>query len=78
VTLRLGVRKYSTFIGLLEIERTRHHGHPPQQRHDAREARELRFARWLELIILGAPLVFIGCGLADDEWPPWWLLHQRA
>ena len=25
-----------------------------------------------------APLLFIGCGLGDDEFPLWWALHQRA
>ncbi|MCA9295456.1 MAG: hypothetical protein KC983_03045 [Phycisphaerales bacterium] len=29
-------------------------------------------------IMLSAPLIFIGCGLSTDEWPLWWLLHQRA
>jgi len=77
-TLRLGVRKYGTFIGLLETERTRIMAVRRNNAMTLAKARELRFARWLELIILGAPLVFIGCGLAADEWPLWWLLHQRA
>jgi hypothetical protein len=77
-TLRLGVRKYGTFIQLLESERMRimairRHNDVPLP-----ETRMLGFAYWLELILRGAPLVFIGCGLAADEWPLWWLLHQRA
>jgi len=71
-TLKLGVRKYGTLIGTLERERTRiMAAHRANARPDSR-------SHWLDLILLGAPLVFIGCGLAADEWPLWWLLHQRA
>jgi hypothetical protein len=29
-------------------------------------------------LLLNTPVVFLGCGLSWDEWPLWWLLHQRA
>lgn len=32
---------------------------------------------WLDVFMM-APLLFIGCGLGDDEFPLWWALHQRA
>jgi hypothetical protein len=32
---------------------------------------------WCDLILTG-PLVFIGTSLPPDDWPLWWLLHQRA
>jgi hypothetical protein len=32
---------------------------------------------WTELFLC-APLVFIGTSLPPDDWPLWWLLHQRA
>jgi hypothetical protein len=34
-------------------------------------------ASWYDLFFL-APLAFIGASLHLDEWPLWWLLHQRA
>jgi hypothetical protein len=34
-------------------------------------------ATWCELFLC-APLVFIGASLPADDWPLWWLLHQRA
>ncbi len=71
-TLKLGVRKYGMLIGTLERERTRIMA--ASRSHGRQDSR----AHWLDLILLGAPLVFIGCGLAADEWPLWWLLHQRA
>ncbi len=71
-TLKLGVRKYGMLIGTLERERTRIMAATRSR------GRDTSRAHWLDLILLGAPLVFIGCGLAADEWPLWWLLHQRA
>jgi hypothetical protein len=32
---------------------------------------------WYDLFFV-APLVFVGISLAADDWPLWWLLHQRA
>jgi hypothetical protein len=32
---------------------------------------------WYDLFFL-APLVFVGVSLSRDDWPLWWLLHQRA
>lgn len=32
---------------------------------------------WLELFML-SDLMFVGCGLGQDEFPLWWVLHQRA
>jgi hypothetical protein len=32
---------------------------------------------WYDLFFL-APLVFVGVSLSLDDWPLWWLLHQRA
>lgn len=32
---------------------------------------------WCDLVLC-APLVFIGTSLPTDDWPLWWLLHQRA
>jgi hypothetical protein len=32
---------------------------------------------WFDLFMC-APLVFVGASLPDDDWPLWWLLHQRA
>ena len=32
---------------------------------------------WYDLFFL-APLVFVGVSLPLDDWPLWWLLHQRA
>jgi hypothetical protein len=32
---------------------------------------------WYDLFFL-APLVFVGVSLTTDDWPLWWLLHQRA
>src|SRR4030095_9683404 len=32
---------------------------------------------WCDLF-LSAPLVFIGTSLPADDWPLWWLLHQRV
>jgi hypothetical protein len=32
---------------------------------------------WYDLFFL-APLIFIGARLPLEEWPIWWLLHQRA
>jgi hypothetical protein len=32
---------------------------------------------WSELVLC-APLVFVGASLPADDWPLWWLLHQRA
>lgn len=32
---------------------------------------------WLDVFMM-APLLFLGCGLGDDEFPLWWALHQRA
>ncbi|MEM7392285.1 MAG: hypothetical protein AAF492_08035, partial [Verrucomicrobiota bacterium] len=36
------------------------------------------FGRTWAYVFMSAPLIFIGCGLSDDEWPLWWLLNQRA
>jgi len=32
---------------------------------------------WYDLFFL-APLIFVGVSLSRDDWPLWWLLHQRA
>ena len=34
-------------------------------------------ASWYDLFFV-APLVFVGASLPSDDWPLWWLLHQRA
>jgi hypothetical protein len=41
------------------------------------EVRHYEPLNWVWLFI-SAPVVFLGCGLSSDEWPMWWLLHQRA
>jgi hypothetical protein len=32
---------------------------------------------WVDLFFT-APLIFLGTSLSVDDWPLWWLLHQRA
>ena len=32
---------------------------------------------WLDVFMI-SPLLFVGCGLGNDEFPLWWSLHQRA
>ena len=36
-----------------------------------------RALSWLDVWMM-SPLLFIGCGLGDEEFPLWWALHQRA
>ncbi len=36
-----------------------------------------RVKSWYDLFFL-APLIFVGVSLSRDDWPLWWLLHQRA
>ena len=93
-TLKLGVRKYGYYIGLLEERRSRMMRvwrESADMRRPRKESKSpysltdmLEFSRqsggvteWFDLL-MAAPLVFIGCSLAPDEWPLWWLLHQRA
>jgi hypothetical protein len=88
------VRNYGYYIGLLEerrehlmgtwrlndgAHRRRTNSSKPYPLVDMIEFTRCygRITQWFDLI-MGAPLVFIGCSLAPDEWPLWWLLHQRA
>lgn len=36
----------------------------------------LRLPSWFDLFFL-SPLVFVGSSLSLDDWPLWWILHQR-
>jgi hypothetical protein len=36
-----------------------------------------RIRTWYDLFFL-APMVFVGTRLCPDDWPLWWMLHQRA
>ena len=92
-TIKLGIRDYGVYIGALEEafgyfkrdERTflEHHGHPEWsaalQRSwgEAVRAQPPGTLTWLALA-LTAPLLLLGCGMTSDEWPLWWLLHQRV
>jgi len=53
--------------------------HPPNEVYESLVV--WRFDRkiesWLNIFFL-APLVFVGVSLSLDDWPLWWLLHQRA
>lgn len=46
---------------------------PPKRFYETRRS----FGSWYDLFFL-APLIFIGTRLPVEEWPIWWLLHQRA
>lgn len=75
-SIRLGVRSYGTYIEALEQARGAYEG-----RHRRQHSRGPEFVHpprnWVEAA-LGSPLLFVGCGLSSDEWPLWWVLHQRA
>lgn len=90
-TLKFGVRKYGDYIAGLEGQRRSlmarwteaskdagRSGLLPPKEFDASMRRDsARQITW-PAVFLTCPLVFIGCSLAWDEWPLWWLLHQRA
>ncbi len=91
-TLKFGVRKYGDYIDGLERQRkwvmsrwseaTKGAGRTgllPPREFDAimRRGNSGRHLTW-PAVFLTSPLMFIGCSLALDEWPLWWLLHQRA
>jgi hypothetical protein len=90
-TLKFGVRKYGDYIAGLEGQRrslmarwteaTKDAGRPglltPKEFDLGMRRDSTRQITW-PAVFLMRPLVFIGCSLAWDEWPLWWLLHQRA
>jgi hypothetical protein len=47
---------------------------PPKRYYEMRRS---FVSSWYDLFFL-APLIFIGAQLPLEEWPIWWLLHQRA
>ncbi|MFZ5481197.1 MAG: hypothetical protein ACOZNI_30845 [Myxococcota bacterium] len=77
-TLKLGIRQYGRYLEVLGHRfeamklASRHAGDDWHAR--ARTHRDLSWD-WL---IYTAPVVFLGCSLTADEWPMWWVLHQRA
>lgn len=92
-TLKFGVRKYGDYVAGLERQRSSTMAHWKEASSESRKTglipprgfdTVLRFGklqrRWLTWpsIFLTCPLMFIGCSLAWDEWPLWWLMHQRA
>jgi hypothetical protein len=92
-TLKFGVRKYGDYIAGLEQQRRSTMARWKDASRESGEAGLLPPAtfenflrcgesqqRWLTwpAIFLTCPLMFIGCSLAWDEWPLWWLMHQRA
>ncbi|MCA9640307.1 MAG: hypothetical protein H6718_17565 [Polyangiaceae bacterium] len=74
-SIRLGVRSYGVYIKELE---SAYRGYR-QMRRDSKGRPSATFSarNWIEAA-MRQPLLFVGCGLSTDEWPLWWMLHQRA
>lgn len=83
-TVKLGARRYGFYIAVFreyleglggawryKPRRNQEGGGKSPTRHD------LENPNWVDLFF-NRPLVFIGCSLAADEWPLWWLLHERG
>jgi hypothetical protein len=83
-TLKFGVRKYGFYIAVLRelvmgLDGTwryrssslRHLADP-----DTKAKLLDETPHWVPLFFQ-RPLLFIGCGLAPQEWPLWWLLRRR-
>jgi hypothetical protein len=92
-TLKFGVRKYGDYINGLERQRASLMAKLRNPNSPSADKTRLTLqdfdrvnrctgtrAKWITWpkILLMSPLVFVGCSLAFDEWPLWWLLHQRA
>jgi len=75
-SIRLGVRSYGTYIEALEQARRGYQGRQRRQRGRGSELVHPPKS-WLD-VVLDNPVLFVGCGLSSDEWPLWWVLHQRA
>ena len=93
-TIKLGVRRYGIYIAAINEVRNRYMRHwydsdeiyqlrgglhwalPTENWDDI--VRSWDFKRSWANVFMSAPLVFVGCGLGEDEWPLWWLLNQRA
>lgn len=92
-TIKLGVRRYGLYIRHLEEVRARYmremdrlarpaRGRRVKAKRGSPEAWDRAVREWpgnsWACVFMSAPLLFIGCSLSADEWPLWWLLHQRA
>jgi hypothetical protein len=77
-TLKLGVRQYGRYVAAL----ARAYEAMKEAQHDAG-------ARWRDVVrehpaltwdwlVYNSPVVYVGCSMTADEWPMWWVLHQRA
>ncbi|MGE0325665.1 MAG: hypothetical protein AB7K71_14705 [Polyangiaceae bacterium] len=87
-SIRLGVRSYGVYIkeldsayrGYRQMRRAaKGAATAPQRGASGAEHRPAVASprNWLEAAMT-QPLLFVGCGLSTDEWPLWWVLHQRA
>lgn len=73
-SIRLGVRSYGVYIKELE---SAYRGYRQMRRAATSRPPGVAPRNWLEAA-MQQPLLFVGCGLSTDEWPLWWMLHQRA
>ncbi len=73
-SIRLGVRSYGVYIKELD---SAYRGYRQMRRATKGRSSEPQARNWLEAA-MQQPLLFVGCGLSTDEWPLWWMLHQRA
>jgi hypothetical protein len=80
-TLKLGVRKYGFYVGILEeaIENRGDEWRVRRSYHDEREKRrkDEHTPSWVDSFVKDT-VIFIGCGLSFDEWPLWAMLRRRA
>ncbi|MFK8036928.1 MAG: hypothetical protein AB8B74_01460 [Crocinitomicaceae bacterium] len=92
-TIKLGVRKYGTYINWIESLRGSYmhrwneedeiyckyneRSWIPPNEWDSTVRSWTKPSSWVN-IFKSAPLLFIGCSLLPDEWPLWYLLNQRA
>ena len=92
-TIKLGVRKYGTYINWIESLRGSYMNRwyeedaiycsynnrswIPPNEWDKKVRAWSTSSSWVN-IFKSAPLLFIGCSLLPDEWPLWYLLNQRA
>jgi hypothetical protein len=81
-TLKLGIRKYGFYVGVIEETFTDMNSHWRSkgrygQVRDRIVLSDPTASRWTD-VFLSRPLVFIGCSLSRDEWPLWSMLRRRV
>jgi hypothetical protein len=84
-TIKLGVRKYGVYCKYIDNsvskfkaqDKSKKIGDKLKKLEEAlnQYSKHDQFS-WVTLV-MSSPLVFLGCGLTNDEWPILWALHQR-